>query len=68
MVNKLLNGNINKNNLQEAYVHMSEGEVVSTTAFVLENKYKSDYKGVYIRLVDGMSAQVKSQIFKEAIV
>jgi len=32
------------------------------------NKYKSDYKGVYIRLVDGMSAQVKSQIFKEAIV
>lgn len=43
------------------------GEVVSTTAFVLENKYKPDYKGAYIRLVDGMSEQVKSDRFKEAI-
>lgn len=43
------------------------GEVVSTTAFVLENKYNPDYKGAYIRLVDGMSEQEKSDMFKKAI-
>lgn len=29
------------------------GEVVSTTAFVLENAQKPEYKGAYLRLVDG---------------
>ena len=43
------------------------GEVVSTTAFVLENIHKPDYKGAYLRLVDGMSEQSKSDMFKEAI-
>ncbi len=29
------------------------GEVVSTTAFIIENVLNSEYKGAYIRLVNG---------------
>ena len=43
------------------------GEVVSTTAFVLENHPDPHYKGVYIRLVDGGSEAEKATMFKEAI-
>ena len=43
------------------------GEVVSTTAFVLENAHYPDYKGAYIRLVDGNSEAEKQATFKAAI-
>ena len=43
------------------------GEVVSTTAFVIENAHHPEYKGAYIRLVDGMSEQEKTEMFKRAI-
>ncbi len=43
------------------------GEVVSTTAFVIENAHYPEYKGAYIRLVDGMSEQEKTEMFKRAI-
>ena len=43
------------------------GEVVSTTAFVLENQHKPKYKGSYLRLVDGSSEAEKSAMLKEAI-
>ncbi|NYT66106.1 BREX-1 system adenine-specific DNA-methyltransferase PglX [Alcaligenaceae bacterium] len=43
------------------------GEVVSTTAFVLENKHKPEYKGAYLRLVDGNSEEEKSAMFLRAI-
>lgn len=43
------------------------GEIVSTTAFVLENQHKPKYKGSYLRLVDGSSEAEKSTMLKEAI-
>ncbi len=43
------------------------GEVVSTTAFVIENTHHPEYKGAYVRLVDGMSEQEKTEMFKRAI-
>lgn len=43
------------------------GEVVSTTAFVLQNAPHPEYKGTYIRLVDGNDETEKSQMLKEAI-
>jgi type II restriction/modification system DNA methylase subunit YeeA len=43
------------------------GEVVSTTAFVLENRNHSDYKGSYVRLVDGNSEAEKESALREAI-
>jgi hypothetical protein len=43
------------------------GEVVSTTAFVLENQHKPEYKGAYLRLVKGNSEAEKTAMFKEAI-
>ncbi len=43
------------------------GEVVQTTAFVLENSKRPDYKGVYLRLVDGDSEAAKARIFREAL-
>jgi type II restriction/modification system DNA methylase subunit YeeA len=43
------------------------GEVVSTTAFVLENMHKPEYKGAYLRLVSGDSEEEKSKIFQRAI-
>lgn len=43
------------------------GEVVSTTAFVLENTYKPDYRGAYMRLVDGNSEAEKMAMMSKAI-
>ncbi len=37
------------------------GEVVSTTAFVFENSNQPEYKGVYLRLVDGNSETEKER-------
>ncbi|MDV6648838.1 BREX-1 system adenine-specific DNA-methyltransferase PglX [Pseudomonas aeruginosa] len=44
------------------------GEVVSTTAFVLENAHKPDYRGAYMRLVDGSSEAEKMEMMVKAIV
>lgn len=43
------------------------GEVVQTTAFTLTNTHIPDYKGAFLRLVDGNSEAEKSTMFKEAI-
>ncbi len=43
------------------------GEVVSTTAFVIKNSALPEYKGTYIRLVDGKNEEEKEQMLKEAI-
>jgi hypothetical protein len=43
------------------------GEVVSTTAFVLENVHKPDYRGAYMRLVDGNSEVEKMEMMSQAI-
>lgn len=43
------------------------GEVVQTTAFTLTNTHIPDYKGAFLRLVDGNSEVEKSAMFKEAI-
>lgn len=43
------------------------GEVVSTTAFVLENANHLDYNGSYIRLVAGNSEADKNSTLQEAI-
>ena len=43
------------------------GEVVSTTAFVLENAHHPEYKGAYVRLVDGNSEAEKQVSFKAAL-
>lgn len=43
------------------------GEVVSTTAFVLENAQKPAYRGAYLRLVDGNSEAEKVEMLTKAI-
>jgi len=43
------------------------GEVVSTTAFVLENENRPEYKGGYLRLIDGNSESEKETAIREAI-
>ncbi|MBJ2270115.1 BREX-1 system adenine-specific DNA-methyltransferase PglX [Pseudomonas sp. MF6772] len=43
------------------------GEVVSTSAFVLENQHKPEYKGAYLRLVSGNSEAEKAAMLLEAI-
>lgn len=43
------------------------GEVVATTAFVLENNQKLDYRGAYLRLVDGNSEAEKMEMMATAI-
>ena len=43
------------------------GEVVSTTAFVLENHYLPKYKGSYLRLIDGNSEAEKDDAIKKAV-
>ena len=43
------------------------GEVVSTTAFVIENAAFPDYSGAYIRLVDAKSEAEKRRLLLEAI-
>ena len=43
------------------------GEVVSTTAFVLENAHRPGYRGAYLRLVDGNSEAEKMAMMVKAI-
>lgn len=43
------------------------GEVVSTTAFVLENTHKPEYRGAYLRVVDGNSEAEKMEMMVKAI-
>lgn len=43
------------------------GEVVSTTAFILENEFTKEYKGEYIRLVDDKDEESKWLKLLEAI-
>jgi hypothetical protein len=43
------------------------GEVVSTTAFVLENAHKPEYRGAFMRLVDGNSEAEKMEMMAQAI-
>jgi hypothetical protein len=43
------------------------GEVVSTTAFVIKNAHMRDFKGGYLRLIEGNSEAAKQTHFKEAI-
>lgn len=43
------------------------GEVVSTTAFVLENTNRLNYKGGYLRLVAGCSESEKNEAIREAV-
>ena len=43
------------------------GEVVSTTAFVIENTAYPNYAGAYLRLVDGKSEAEKKEMLAKAI-
>lgn len=43
------------------------GEVVSTTAFVLENTHRPDYRGAYMRLINGNSEAEKMEMMVTAI-
>ena len=43
------------------------GEVVSTTAFTLANEHVADYRGGFIRLVDGQNETAKSQMMQTAL-
>jgi len=43
------------------------GEVVSTTAFVIENAAYPNYAGTYVRLVDGKSEAEKKRMLLESI-
>lgn len=43
------------------------GEVVSTTAFTLANEHVADYRGGFIRLVDGQNEAAKSQMMQTAL-
>ena len=41
------------------------GEVVSTTSFVIERAYHEDFKGSYLRLIDGANETEKKQMLRE---
>ena len=43
------------------------GEVVQTTAFTMTNTFIPDYKGAFIRLVDGDNEAEKAAMFREAV-
>ena len=43
------------------------GEVVSTTAFTLANEHVADYRGGFVRLVDGQNEAAKSQMMQTAL-
>lgn len=43
------------------------GEVVSTTAYVLENKFSPTFKGNYLRLIEGRSEHEKEKLLLQAI-
>lgn len=42
------------------------GEVVSTTAFVIENAYQPEHKGGFVRLIDGQNEAEKEKALLEA--
>ena len=41
------------------------GEVVQTTAFVLEHEQRADHRGEYLRLVDGENEAEKQKDFRD---
>ena len=43
------------------------GEVLSTTAFIIQNEYINNYQGIYVRLIEGKSELEKSNLMKEVI-
>ena len=43
------------------------GEVVSTTAFCLLNGFVADYRGGFIRLVDGQNEANKASMLQETL-
>jgi len=43
------------------------GEVVQTTTFVIQNQVSQDFKGSYLRLIEGKSEKVKQADFKQGI-
>ena len=43
------------------------GEVVSTTSFALANEHVADYRGGFVRLVDGQNEAEKSQMMQTAL-
>jgi hypothetical protein len=43
------------------------GEVVSTTAFVIDNRHQPDYQGAYMRLVTGNSEAEKMESMAKAV-
>ena len=43
------------------------GEVVSTTAFCLQNGHVADYRGGYVRLVDGANEAGKAEMMQKAL-
>ena len=43
------------------------GEVVQSTAFILESSHHLEYQGQYLRLIDGNSETEKAQALKKAI-
>ena len=43
------------------------GEVVSTTAFVLENNHRKNLKGTFLRLIEGKTEEEKIKEFKQAL-
>lgn len=43
------------------------GEVVSTTAFVVSNQHVPDYRGGYVRLVDGQNEAEKAAMMRAAL-
>ncbi|MBN8647949.1 MAG: BREX-1 system adenine-specific DNA-methyltransferase PglX [Caulobacterales bacterium] len=44
------------------------GEVVQTTAFVLENGFKKDFEGTFFRLVDGRNEAEKAEMLRKSVV
>jgi len=69
-----LRDNILNNNTILSMAHLGPrafdsigGEVVSTTAFVIENIQHPEHKGDYIRLVDGRSEAEKDAALREAV-
>lgn len=43
------------------------GEVVQTTAFILERCVRKDYKGAFLKLVDGKSEMAKKQLIESIV-
>ena len=70
----LMRKNLFQNNRVVTLAHLGArafdsigGEIVSTTAFVLENSSSHNIKGSYFRLVDGRNEDEKVHLLKESI-